>query len=101
MKAVGADAVADEVGPIFAVDDALAQPLVPKSPIYDISSGSVSGPGDEFQQLHEAHRVEEVGNQEVAAEVFARPVERAGARGRPDVLELMIVPGRRTASIRA
>ena len=52
------------------------------------TSGSVSLPGDQLQQLHVAHGVEEVRHEEVLAEVRRRGPRSMPAMERPEVLEL-------------
>ncbi len=83
----GADAVGDEIRSVLRPHDHLAQAAVG-----ELGDGcehfrpGVAG-GDHFQQAHVAGRVEEVGAQPVAAEVFRAPFgdlaeeEAAGVRG--------------------
>jgi hypothetical protein len=81
---VGADAVGDEVRRVLAEDDALAEHVGAED--RHLVEGLLVGllAGDELEQAHEAHRVEEVGHEEVTDEVVAAALDHLGdaqARG--------------------
>ena len=72
-KPVGADTVGNEVWGILAKDNSLAKHFRGKL-LHKLQQSWISvNIGHNFQQAHVAHRVEEVCNQEVLAEILAAP----------------------------
>src|SRR5690606_21413660 len=71
-RAVGADAIGDEVRAVFGDDDAFAQSLVQKSMnrARDFRCGPLRA--DEFDQMQVARRIEEVRAEKVGAEIFRK-----------------------------
>ena len=62
------------------------------------TSGSVSLPGDQLEQLHVADGVEEVRDEEALLEARRRGPASIPLMGRPEVFELTIVSGSRCGS---
>ncbi len=79
-EAEGADAVADEVGRIFTIDDALAEPLAAERAHVAHDGGIGARAGYQLQQLHEADGVVVVRDEEVALEVVATSLDQHRGR---------------------
>ena len=78
--AKGADAVADEIGRVLAEDDALAEAEATElgKEVHDLGLGLFAG--DQLEQPHVAHRVEEVGDEEMLLEILRAPLGHARDR---------------------
>lgn len=61
-----ADPIADEIHGVVGVDDALAEPVPAKTCQRVANLGASLLSGDDFQQPHHPHRIEKVGNDNVA-----------------------------------
>ena len=80
LHPVAADPVGDEAGRVLARDHALAEPAVGERRDRSDRLGPGVRPGDHLEQAHVAGRVEEMGDQEVAAEACRQAVGELGER---------------------
>ena len=93
--------LAMKFGVSFALHDALAEPQVADFFQRRKHFGAGLGPGDQFHELHVARRIEEMRAGPVLLEILASGLRAIRRIGSPEVLEVTIVPGLRTASTRS